>query len=324
MNRESISQVARDYHDFVNTEKERPASIEFYPHGAIITSARKAMPKIKQSIFLGKTRGKVTRFSFASARRLKQALLTLQYEKGKMLSATLTFPGVIIDDEQCQQAFDRWCLNATKAGWCGIWRKEVQLRGMLHFHVWLGVPWDPLDKGFGYTMTTLRDSWDVACNFLGEVERADGTKGTIADSNGFRLHGLTWEYQIDQKDADHFFAYAAAHTCKESQVAVGRGRHWGVFGRKQFTKIKPEKRILSEQEHADILREWNASTFHARKARLMKLEKRLEKKYPEGLPEQIQNMLRLKHESLETGIGGKGGVVRAFGLDLKAAADRVL
>jgi hypothetical protein len=324
MNGESISQVAKDYHEFVNTEKARPASIEFYPHGAIIKAARKPMPRIKQSIFLGKTRGKVTTFSFASRRKLQETLLTLSYDKGIMISVTLTFPGVVIDDAQCQAAFDRWCLNSTKAGWCGIWRKEIQERGMLHFHVWLGVPYKP-DVSFSFLHGVLRDSWNTAVEVIGEVARVRGnSQGSIATTNGFQEHGIEWEYKPDQKDADHFFAYSSAHSCKESQTAVGRGRHWGVFGRKQFTKTEPEKRILSEQEHAEILRVWNESTYPARKKRLAKLEKRLAKKYPEGLPEKETNLLRVKREALEGGIGGKGGVVRTFGLDLKAAADRVL
>ena len=302
---------------FIETDPPRSASVELFKMGARITASSPGGQRVQPAHLRGVMRGKVKKFSFQSRRRLQDVLLGLQYDKGIMLSVCYTFPGVKLTDSQCLSVFDAFAKDVVKRGWCGIWRKEIQKRGMLHWHVWQGYPCAKVIGPNPFQMDReLKQAWAKACDSVGAVETdGGGQSDAISILPGFEAHAVQWSFNQDEGSADNYFRYMAAHSTKENyQVAEGRGRHWGIFGRKQFTRRQAELIRLTDEEYAEIMRRYNEASFGHRHNRHMKwLDRMLEECHHRPTDEQFK-LIDIKAEALKQGLGGKG-TIRIFGKD---------
>lgn len=100
----------------------------------------------------GGRRGVVTGFSDASRNRMLRKLARL--DPRRITFITLTYPDAMTDDSQAyahlRALFERFRRRWPQAS--GIWRKEYQDRGAIHFHLLMfGMPWYPFKE--------LREEW---------------------------------------------------------------------------------------------------------------------------------------------------------------------
>lgn len=218
---------------------------------------------------IGAKRGKVTKFTKAARRRLAHALLSLDYDRGLAYSVTLTIPGCNASAAQVKKAFVSFSRTAAAWDWSAIWRMELQRRGMIHYHLWLGIPHEneTIDGRTLFSdVQAIRGLWGKACDTIGELRHdLTGSRQHISEMIGFSEYGthVTWSGSDDK--AEFWFRYLASHAMKDgAQDATDHGRHWGIIGRKGFTSAKLREVILTEQEHAAICQGYhdqNKGTF---------------------------------------------------------------
>ena len=125
-------------HPKVKPELNIP-TVYVYPNKGVCMSAKKHVgnPEGKG----GGIRGKVTKWTTASRRRMRQFMLTHNIHPDlNLVGFTFTIPGPPVEIKEAQNAFKRWCLKAQQRGICAVWRLEVQKRGQLHWHLICGVP----------------------------------------------------------------------------------------------------------------------------------------------------------------------------------------
>lgn len=262
---------------------------------------------------IGAKRGTVKRFSKAARRRLAQTLLSLDYTRGISFSVTLTIPGCNATNVDVKRAFALWSMDAAHAGWSAVWRMELQRRGVLHYHLWLGIPYHKgvMDLGeFQTVMATIRQSWAAACDRIG-YRRNDltGSVMPISEMPGFKDHGCRVGWEDGNDKADFWFRYLATHALKDDhQECTEHGRHWGVIGRKGFASAKLQEVVLTEQEHAEICK-----GFHeANKDKFQAQFERWRRGLPETLTPEQQAKLDRWERWLQDG-GKREGTFTFFG-----------
>jgi len=320
---ESNVSVTNEYdkglNGFLSFNMPQSAMVELVPRGARITASDPGGQRVQPGQLKGVKRSTVKVFSCASRRRLQDAFLRFEYKKGIMISVCYTLPGVELSTDQQTAIFDAFAKSVVKRGWCGIWRKEQQKREMLHWHVWQGFPCRP-DGGVNlfYINEALKYEWLKACDTVGKVKHekpsVDGNYWDLCSkAHGGNKYIVQWKYEADEAGSDEFFKYMSAHATKDThQVANGKGRHWGIFGRREFVKVPVEKMRITNKEYDEILRIWNEQTYPERMARHQKLLARVLKQYKGNPPDNVVAMLNIRADNLQRGIGGKG-TVRIFG-----------
>jgi len=110
----------------------------------------------------GGIRGKVTQWSRASRRRMRNYLLTHR-GVGREVSVTLTIPGPPVPLETARHIFQNYSIELTKRNLGAIWRVELQPRGQLHWHLLATVP-------EGSKTEDLREAWFDQIIKLGWVQ----------------------------------------------------------------------------------------------------------------------------------------------------------
>lgn len=119
-------------------QKRNPARIDIHTSKGIAFNA----PPMKPGNPTGKgggKRGKVTTWSTASRRRMREALLTLAPKDREEVAVTLTIPGPPIPAVEATETFKKFARSLEKRDICAIWRIEIQPRGQLHWHLLAGI-----------------------------------------------------------------------------------------------------------------------------------------------------------------------------------------
>lgn len=222
----------------------------------------------------GGIRGTVKGFSYASRRRMRHFLMTHDMPDRLLFNVTFTFPTTDINDDQEKLIFENWSRQAVKSDWSAVWRLQVQKRGARHWHLLIGVR----PEGIGTPAVQrlrpdlsakllwqlgamhIRDSWAEACNSIGEVgikvtSRRYGAaamgRGLISAATGFNKHAVDvqGDYAAGREDREEksgqvggaWCRYLCDHATRTSQEAVGKGRQWGIVGRKGFVQVYPDE-----------------------------------------------------------------------------------
>jgi hypothetical protein len=145
--------------------------------------------------------------------------------------------------------FNRLRVWVIKRGWCGVWRKEAQQRGQLHWHLLIACPADwpttlPRRGQFGGFRSCPVDDFEWSFILLQRVISL-----LWADILGERssLRGA-WEHasQVSKQEAESgWLKYMLDHATKskQDQVAKDSGRHWGVINRSRMRQVRPDVRI---------------------------------------------------------------------------------
>lgn len=178
-------------------------------------------------------RGAVTGSSVASRRRLRAYLLENEVCGLDCWAVTLTVKFNVVDPVKWRavcKSLNTWCLVNNYAG---VWRVELQRRGVPHLHV---VFWgDP---------NSLRDYWLVLWGLQNDVS--------------------SLEYAVDVRSCGSgWYGYIAMHSAKNGvQACSWSGRTWGVWNRKLFSERGGYSWDLSEGEY---LRVWKILDFVVRR-----------------------------------------------------------
>jgi len=192
--------------------------IEFKKNGITTTfqtSRVFILPPVK------KENSKITNFSTASRRRLRERIMDYHPESGwVMWSATHTIPGEILSDQMQTKLwsdFSKNFLNREKLA-C-IWRKEIQSRGQAHWHCI-------------YFLPDYYREYNIVLAWLNCLKNVDDKKRDEiynAKSKSVDLTPIT--------DTAIWCRYMQDHLTKhkKNQIATS-GRHWGIVNRKYLTK----------------------------------------------------------------------------------------
>jgi len=110
--------------------------------------------------------------------------------------------------------FSQWLVRNFDA--CGIWRLEVQVRGVIHYHVLVwGIGQD--GRQFEEIQDQLRRKW---CELTGQ---------------GMDEHRMREGCHIRACGNDSAARrYLGCHSIKKDQQAYYKGRHWGMFNRSEL------------------------------------------------------------------------------------------
>lgn len=194
-------------------------------------------------------RGEINGFSWGSRKRLQEALLTTDFPEGwTRYGLCLTVPG------QCENWMDDWL--ATLKRWrtrlsrgnflhSGVWRVELQQRGMPHIHAVMGTNATPWTMG----------AFEAVCAWQ------DALSGWVVDgkplSDSFRWD-ITCKFELITR-ADSL-RYLYQHTSKAKQAQLGyKGKQWGYLARKWLVR-RAETVDLGEYQSVAfyrVIRRWS-------------------------------------------------------------------
>lgn len=303
--------------------RAQAAHVEILHAGIRLTAPREGgqYVSVQPKHLHGVTRGRVTTFSQKSRRRLAEAFLTLRWERGLTWDVTFTLPGWKVCDRVAKAAWAAWSLQAAKDGWGAIWRMEQQQRGALHWHMVLGTPWTSETCTISRLKAEeerIRESWIGAEERAGvfrqpDAERAGGGARTAgAHDLGAHRYCQRIALEADQEQG-RWMKYLAAHAMKDThQVAHGRGRHWGIVGRKHWTVAAPlAAATLTAEEWAAIVTDWQVATREEREASY----RRWRARQGDTLDAVTAYVDEQKLRALDQ--FGKTGTLRSFGRDLE-------
>lgn len=206
-------------------------------------------------------RGKITSFSYASRRRMREFLLTNDVPNCTKFGLTLTLPKHYDDIKEFPQVIKRFGDDFTKhyKKSAAVYRVELQKRGAPHLHIILFMCNDELEmtsnvnlnrydyikhqghRLAAFTQTKYFELFDNltfwwcrwVANILTSAEQ-DYQKWFYQLALGF---GACLELLTDQ---GAMIRYIVDDTTKHKQEQLGyEGKQWGKFGSKNFIKQDP-------------------------------------------------------------------------------------
>lgn len=277
------------------------ASVTVYPRGCLMTA--KAGQFVRKKWGSGGIRGTVKGFSYASRRRMRHFLMTMDLPGRFLYNVTFTLPTTDIDDEQERAIFARWSSDAVHAGWSAVWRLQVQRRGARHWHLLIGIEphkigarlrdperFDSQDYPerlrWQLGQLDIEESWAAACDSIGEVGIKIGHdaagldvmgRGLVHKAVGFSRHAVDVQGEHDHRPDEErdragnyggaWCRYLCDHSTRSAQEAVGKGRQWGIIGRKGFVQIVPDERVkMTDGQYARFRRAYERLATASRKA----------------------------------------------------------
>lgn len=203
--------------------------IKFCSNGIILKCEQERIlnNKIKSDI---SKRGKIQKFSFKSASRLRDYLLNLDTTKGEILSITLTLP-TCNDEKYWAAALSRFRHRLAYYGIGMIWRVELQKRKIPHLHCVSVI--DSIDK-IGY----IWKSW------------LQSQSEEIQYNEYFAIYGCAIQFC-----SLGWFRYVAAHAVKHKQSQLGwQGRQWGIFNKEFLNFSSPVEYNLTYRQELYLRR----------------------------------------------------------------------
>ena len=187
-------------------------------------------------------RGKITKFSTASARRLRETLLTKYVPDCDVYGVTLTLP---LEHGEWENSTEYWGgfwnnytnkLRQSLPDVGIVWRIELQKRNAPHIHA---IVYTPKDKPFGKMVTYWLESCDA-----------------LAQRLGVAIKTFDYCFKVSQLVGDRigFYRYLVDHASKHKQEQLGyQGRQWGVINAKLF-KTKESSEILRFDDEGHRIR----------------------------------------------------------------------
>ena len=198
-------------------------------------------------------RGEIVEFSRHARKRLQNALLMLNPPSGWVrFGLCVTVPA------QCDDWQDDW-LKTVKRFWdylsrnivdfAGIYRVELQQRGMPHMHI---------------VMFSSASHWQLAAGLAMEAWRnsLDGWKIDGKRVSDGWINGVTAQPQ--EITYANSFRYLYDHESKQKQAQLGyKGKQWGVFARKWLSSDIERVDLTEAQRIAlyRILRKWSKKFY---------------------------------------------------------------
>lgn len=192
-------------------------------------------------------RGDITSFSKASARNLRNWLLTMYQPEKIPLSATLTTQE-IYTPERWREIVKRFRTSMNYKKISGVYRVELQKRKTPHLHCIFWVNKDSLEN-----MNTIRNAW---LQSVGE--------------NTWENQKYGVKFSAIHNEAG-WYLYQTLHSSKHKKEQLGWiGKQWGIWCRSQFVERAPEVQELSQENYAVIcrrLRRWSVTRVRGKKLR---------------------------------------------------------
>ncbi len=232
--------------------------VAFYEGGVLLSAGGRCVAGKHQR----SKRGIITGWSKSSRRRMRRFMLENVPPAGfKTVGVTLTIPGPVQPDDVERDIFRRWAREVQKRGWCAVWRLEIQKRGARHWHAVLSVP-------AGVHNVAICAVWWDALKKQGEIVFSPpySTKnGRLEYSSVSSLMALPGAYEHScnvQSDGSRgaWLRYMQDHASKgkQDQIGVAKGRHWGIIGRKLYSRAIPVSTVeLTDSEYFRFLRAYH-------------------------------------------------------------------
>ena len=248
-----------------NTKRPKGCTVEFYEGGVALNTPRgnhKGNP-------IPPNRGKITGWSKASRRRMREYMLTHEARDVWFIGTTYTIPGPVLPAAALKALWTHWCREAQRKGWSSIWRLEVQQRQQVHWHCLLMIPKDD-PVCLGNRLKARNEavwSWHEALDWLGPRKFDPPYKATsgaeyVSASSLMALPGAfshAADCKVDDTDKGAWRRYLQDHASKtkQEQIAQDVGRHWGVVGRSRLLDIDPDEVVeLSTRRYYRFLRQY--------------------------------------------------------------------
>lgn len=223
--------------------KPRQGQEIFYKHGKI---TKKCLKGFTWDVGERKTRGKITTFSRASARNMRERLVKLPDLSG-IYGVTFTVP-LESYRQYGKEYFKRfwhnfYCtLKRSVKGWqYFVWRIELTENGVPHFHTLVKV----IESETQYfTIEEIKNRWVKA------VKKYYGVN-------------VPPDYAVNIRLIDNFgdaYAYVSTHASKHKQAQLGwQGRQWGIIFRDKHEKECYIKALDEQEVRVAESQLWNVS-----------------------------------------------------------------
>ncbi len=224
-------------------EKQRQQKrVKIYPSGIQIEAVKNPftmdVPAVGCINDEDNKRGTIEGFSSEAARRLREHFMKQKVEGFELWAVTLTTHKNFHDD--WRPLMKRFRTYLKRRGWAGCWRVELQKRKAPHLHVAF---WLPLS-------VTLADVSALWLQCTGEE-----------NDQAAREHAV--EGRKIPADETGWAVYMGLHDGKHKEAQLGwKGKQWGIWNREAFTERKAVEFVLSERDHAlllRILRNWDVA-----------------------------------------------------------------
>lgn len=186
--------------------------------------------KSKSTAPVGKPRGKITSFSWASSRRFMDRLSRIDYDRmnqefGTAGWLTLTYDGKQTGVQDCKKHLDYLLSKVLpRAGFLGpaVWKAELQKRGTIHFHVlYFGLSDDQ------ETRIMIAEKWHAI---------------TGSKQKQHLIHGTDL---ARVRSVDELRCYLSKYVTKGESGQWENGRIWGIYRK---PKIIDHEEIIHNSE----------------------------------------------------------------------------
>jgi hypothetical protein len=203
--------------------------------------------------------GYIKGWSPSSRRRMRNMEYDFREpEDFNSFAVTFTVAGDVLSNEESATLFKRWQKHLCRHKVFCVWRKEVQKRGAIHWHLWFSCHKDENHYRLVF------ENWWTAVESLGEVHNYKSIDPKTKEvkyeveyaPSRMALPGAR-ERAVDcqpAKEGDTWYRYLCDHMSKSKQEQVGKniGRHWGVIGRKWAIPSK-KKRTIPVTDRENIM-----------------------------------------------------------------------
>ena len=232
-----------------------------YPNGLHIDSPLKGVKIVgtRRSILASQKRGKITGFSVASRRRMREALLSLEVPQAQILGVTFTVPWKGTDFsplmDEFRNCWHRFCVafrrSFPNSGM--IYRVELQERGAPHIHaIWWLADSDARTDGQGespgrpcagaYSIKSIELKW----LWMDAVPNLHRGSYTAFDKYGVKVEQIA--------NAGAMYRYLADHASKHKQAQLGyNGKQWGIVLECNFKRRVSVRLPDFESERHEVL-----------------------------------------------------------------------
>jgi len=214
----------------------------------------------------GGRRGSVGKFSKASRRRMREAMLHLDIPGGVFCGATLTIPVDNPSLSDSKRLWHRFSKAVQRRSWGMIWRVEQQQRGALHWHCIIGSKIEDITDGRDVPEEFRDLAAELFSLSIDALWNHCLVKSDMQTPAGFH-HSC--DVSCGGGDRSEWLRYLQDHASKSKDVQEidGMGRHWGIVGRDRFVWSTPtDTQGLNRQEWWVFLRALQRLSTPRRKA----------------------------------------------------------
>ncbi len=209
----------------------RAHSLQVYPAGAYISYERSKGHCVPADDVARGDRGKIVRFTKASAGRLRDFIIRHEIVGREMFSGSFTIHRIVDGQEwrEICKRFRTWCARNDVAI---VWRVELQRRKVPHLHGIVYVPnaqW--LARVTDAWLRATREHYDIAA-----TRHAVQYKALSSDDTGWLI-------------------YTTLHNSTSKRAQAGWiGKQWGIWCRRLFTVKEPDLIEISGSNMIVLLR----------------------------------------------------------------------